>query len=86
MSTRTFLSCDICNPQGVRYTEQRRVLKRSNPGGRSTDGRAWYDGDVKKAIAYHGWKIIGLGKHACPRCFAAGRTAAEDSFPTLRIR
>lgn len=68
MSTRTFLFCDICNPQGVRYIEQRRGLRRGDTGKRITDGRAWYEGDIKGAIASHGWKVIGIGKHACPHC------------------
>lgn len=68
MSTRTFLFCDICNPQALRYVEQRRGSRRGDTGIRITDGRAWYEGDAKSAVASRGWRTIGIGKHACPRC------------------
>lgn len=85
MSTRTFLFCDVCNPQGVRTVEQRRKLRRGDTGKRITDGRAWYEGDAKRAVALHGWKVIGLDMHACPRCVAYGKTT-KYSFPTLQYR
>jgi hypothetical protein len=84
MSTRTFLFCDICNPDAVRYVEQRRNARRGDKGKRITDGRSWYEGDVKRAVALYGWKITGIDKHACPRCVASGRTT--DALPSLRFR
>lgn len=86
VTTRTTLFCDICNTQAIRYIEQRRNPLRRNKGQRVTDGRAWYDGDAKRAVALHGWKVIGPDKHACPRCVAAGIATNVLTFPTLRSR
>ena len=72
MSIRTFIFCDFCNPQGIRYVEQRRTIDRGDRDGRRiTDGRAWYEGghdDVKTAVTEHGWAVTTEGKHICPHC------------------
>ena len=73
MAVRTFVFCDICNPQGIRYVEQRRTPKGDRPHGRRvTDGRAWYEGSTTDA-ARAGWKISTDGAHhVCPRCHERG--------------
>ena len=69
MSERTFVFCDICNPQGTRYVEQRRGLARGpETGRRLTDGRAWFEGSIEEATATHGWAVASNGLHLCPEC------------------
>ena len=51
MTLKTFIFCDICNPAGTRYVEQRRGVHRGDGGGRRvTDGRAWFEGSLEQAI------------------------------------
>lgn len=73
MAVRTFVFCDVCNPQGIRYVEQRRTPKRDRPHGRRvTDGRAWHEGSAADA-ARSGWKVSTDGsRHICPRCHERG--------------
>lgn len=73
MAVRTFVFCDICNPQGIRYVEQRRAPKGDRPHGRRvTDGRAWFEGAAEQA-ELEGWKTSPDGnRHICPRCHARG--------------
>ncbi len=60
MTTRTFIFCDVCNTNGIRDIESRRgnaqdsVCRTQGGGRRLTDGRAWFEGSVKNAIA-NGW-------------------------------
>lgn len=73
MAIRTFIFCDICNPQGIRYVEQRRAPKGERAHGRRlTDGRAWYEGPMDEA-AREGWQANPEGdRHVCPRCRERG--------------
>ena len=69
MAIRTFVFCDICNPQGIRHVEQRRRRPRAdNSGQRITDGRAWFEGDVETALSSDGWTLTARGQHVCPTC------------------
>ncbi len=69
MSVRTFMFCDICNPQGIRCPEQRRTSNRDGTGGRRvTDGRSWFEGDADTAILEYGWQGTAGGLHVCPHC------------------
>lgn len=69
MAIRTFLFCDICNPQAIRHVEQRRRRPRADSSGqRITDGRAWFEGDLELALSDHGWSVSASGKHVCPKC------------------
>lgn len=64
---RVIIFCDICNPQGIRYIEQKRSTQRGDVEGRRiTDGRAWYEGSLEEAIEL-GW-LHESGQHICPRC------------------
>lgn len=64
---RVIIFCDICNPQGVRYIEQKRSTQRGDVGGRRvTDGRAWYEGSLSEAEDM-GWSVVDE-QHICPRC------------------
>ena len=68
MSIRTFIFCDICNPQGLRSIEFRRSPRTSDREGRRiSDGRAWFDGDMSHAIE-NGWSTDKEGQHICPSC------------------
>jgi len=68
MSIRTFIFCDICNPQGLRSIEFRRSPRTSDREGRRiSDGRAWFDGDMSHAIE-NGWRTDKKGQHICPSC------------------
>jgi hypothetical protein len=68
MAIRTFVFCDVCNPQGIRYVEQRRGGKRDGTHGRRvTDGRSWHEGSLSDA-AQSGWAIDRSSRHVCPRC------------------
>lgn len=69
MSIRTFIFCDICNPQGLRPIEFRRAPRKNDRGGRRvSDGRAWYEGSVYEAVESVGWVIGNEGEHICPEC------------------
>ncbi len=68
MSLRSFVFCDICNPEGYRCIEHRRPSQRDDYYGRRvSDGRAWYEGDDSAAIE-NGWVISDEGRHICPHC------------------
>lgn len=67
MAIRSFIFCDICNPQAIRYVEQRRGPRGDGTNGRRlTDGRSWFDG-TEAAAAAEGWTVAD-GHHVCPRC------------------
>jgi hypothetical protein len=43
-------------------------MKRSdNQGRRISDGRSWFEGDIKEAKEL-GWSELDDGRHVCPRC------------------
>ncbi|MFT4993383.1 MAG: hypothetical protein ACI965_000402 [Paraglaciecola sp.] len=64
---RTFIFCDRCNLQGLRYIEQNRSSQRGDEGGRRvTDGRSWYGGSVQEALEV-GW-MCDDDQHICPPC------------------
>jgi hypothetical protein len=67
MSIRTFIFCDICNPQGLRSIEFRRHPRRDRTGRRLSDGRSWVEGNISSAVE-NGWSINSEGKHICPVC------------------
>ena len=68
MSKRTFIFCDICNPNAIRVVEARRNGERGDRyGRRTTDGRAWFDGNIEDAYLA-GWIVKGDGRHVCPEC------------------
>ena len=70
MSIRTFIFCDICNPQGLRSIEFRRKSRKDERSGRRLcDGRTWFEGDLSIAIE-NGWSIDANGEHVCPICKA----------------
>lgn len=68
MTVRTFLFCDLCNTQGIRYVEQRRNSPRDTAGKRISDGRAWLEVDIDVAVAQYGWVVTETNKHLCPLC------------------
>ncbi|MCQ8106082.1 hypothetical protein NP590_18375 [Methylomonas sp. SURF-2] len=73
MSIRTFIFCDICNPQGLRAIEFRRAPRSDERTGRRiSDGRAWFDGEPQAAVEA-GWLFTREGLHICPVCQAARR-------------
>jgi hypothetical protein len=68
MSIRTFIFCDICNPQALRSIEFRRSPRiQQRNGRRISDGRAWFEGHPEKAKQY-GWLCTTDGRHICPDC------------------
>ncbi len=68
MSIRTFIFCDICNPQGIRTIEFRRSPREDDRNGRRlSDGRFWFDGSLSTAIE-NGWSVAATGQHICPSC------------------
>ncbi len=68
MPRRSFIFCDICNPQAVRYVEMRRSIGRdSRIGRRLSDGRNWFEGSDEEAVAA-GWVAAEDGKYVCPIC------------------
>ncbi len=71
MSIRTFIFCDICNPQGIRSIEFRRAPRKGERMGRRiSDGRIWFDGSLAEAID-KGWNGNAKGQHICPACSEA---------------
>jgi len=67
MTIRTFIFCDICNPQCVRSIEFRRAPRDGERSGRRiSDGRAWFEGSVNLAVS-QGW-LITENSHICPAC------------------
>lgn len=82
MSTRTFVFCDICNPEALRNVEQRRHPKRGDRDGRRiTDGRAWIESDVESAIQQHGWLLTTGGAHICPHCVEMAQQTRDAIDP-----
>jgi len=67
MSIRTFVFCDICNPQGLRSIEFRRRPRTERAGRRLSDSRSWHEGGISDAIE-NGWSINIEGQHICPAC------------------
>jgi len=68
MSIRTFIFCDICNPQGVRTIEFRRGPRKTDRNGRRLcDGRSWIEGNLADA-KNAGWISDSNGQHICPVC------------------
>ncbi|MGD0960702.1 MAG: hypothetical protein ABSB19_12930 [Methylomonas sp.] len=69
MSIRTFVFCDICNPQGIRTIEFRRSTRLDMRGGRRiSDGRAWLETALDQTMADAGWLRTVEGLHICPAC------------------
>lgn len=71
MSIRSFVFCDICNPQGIRTIEFRRAPRKEDirNGRRICDGRFWFEGNLSAAVQ-NGWITTEKGKHICPSCKA----------------
>jgi len=76
MSIRTFIFCDICNPQGLRSIEFRRRPRDARTGRRLSDGRSWIEGSMSAAVE-NGWSINLDGKHICPAC--KGHVQSSDN-------
>jgi len=70
MSIRTFIFCDMCNPQGLRSVEFRRRPRDERAGRRLSDGRSWIEGSSISVAAESGWSMNVDGKHICPVCKA----------------
>lgn len=69
MSIRTFIFCDICNPQALRTIEFRRAARKGvRLGRRISDGRSWYEGSLENAMDKGGWITTPNGLHLCPNC------------------
>jgi len=69
MSIRTFIFCDICNPQALRSIEFRRATRLDQrPGRRICDGRSWLEADLEDAVEKAGWQYTKDGRHICPSC------------------
>ncbi|WP_126454973.1 hypothetical protein [Sulfuriflexus mobilis] len=66
MAIRTFIFCDVCNPQG-----NRAIDNGSQYGRRYADGRAWFEGDPQEA-SENGWVCTSEGHNLCPRCHTKG--------------
>jgi len=82
MSARTFVFCDLCNPDALRNVEQRRGPERGDYDGRRfTDGRAWIESDVETAMQEHGWILTTGGAHICSRCVEQAQAAREAITP-----
>jgi len=88
MSRRSFIFCDICNPQAVREVEMRRASGRDGRGRRITDGRTWFDGTDQEAQE-SGWVAAEDGRHICPACFERMRSMRnvleERLFPSAGL-
>jgi hypothetical protein len=71
MTIRTFIFCDICNPQGLRSIEYRRTTRLDERSGRRiSDGRAWLETSLDQTLDKAGWLRTTDGLHICPRCQA----------------
>jgi len=69
MSIRTFIFCDICNPQALRAIEFRRATRKGvRAGRRISDGRAWFEGSLQEAVEKNGWQRTEEGLDVCPAC------------------
>jgi hypothetical protein len=87
MGLRTFLFCDVCNPQAIRLVEERRSHHRTDRSGRRhADGRSWFEGTPQEAMEQAGWNRIDDGRYICPDC--AGRDLLDfhpaTNFATRR--
>ena len=68
MSIRTFIFCDICNPQALRSIEFRRSPREEERNGRRiSDGRNWFEGMWPEAMK-SGWNSTPKNQHICPAC------------------
>ena len=68
MTIRSFVFCDICNPQALRSVEFRRSPRENERNGRRlSDGRAWFEGSISDALS-SGWTIDSSEQHICPAC------------------
>ena len=75
MSIRTFIFCDICNPQGIRTIEFRRSPREGDRNGRRIcDGRFWFEGSLSEAVL-SGWTYNANDQHICPSCDKKTSTA-----------
>lgn len=66
MGVRTFIYCDYCNPNAIRFVDRRPPERAFVGGRRNSDSRSFIDGDDADALAA-GWKVV-MGRHFCPRC------------------
>jgi hypothetical protein len=66
MGIRTFIYCDYCNPNAIRFVDRRPPERAFVGGRRNSDSRSFIDGNDADAIAA-GWKVV-TGRHFCPRC------------------
>jgi hypothetical protein len=61
--------------------EQRRTNKRdARDGRRVTDGRSWFDGDIREAVADYGWLVTRDGRQVCPYCRSILEQREQDSL------
>ena len=75
MSIRTFIFCDICNPQATRSIEYRRSTRQGvRTGRRISDGRAWIEASQEQALEKNGWQKTDDGRHICPACQVLAQT------------
>ena len=79
MAIRTFIFCDICNPQAIRIPEARRSFKRENEGRRIFDGRKWFEGAIEDAVGNFGWLVTDDDMHICPCCQLIVNTSREQA-------
>ncbi|MBF0470358.1 MAG: hypothetical protein HQL48_03185 [Gammaproteobacteria bacterium] len=69
MAIRSFLFCDICNPDAIRVPDYRRNEKRNSRSGRRfTDGRKWVEASREVAATEHGWFYDSNQRDICPAC------------------
>ncbi|WP_126454971.1 hypothetical protein [Sulfuriflexus mobilis] len=66
MSIRTFIFCDVCNPQAIRS-----IHNADHFGRRISDGRAWYEGPIHEASKL-GWVVTHEDHNVCPDCHQKG--------------
>jgi hypothetical protein len=80
MTTRTFVFCDVCNPEAIRAVEPQDVGLTQNRR-RITDERVWLEGALDSAVCDHGWYVTTDGAHICPHCRDGG--VAVKTYPTV---
>lgn len=69
MSNRTFIFCDICNPQVIRPIEFRRSRRNDKPTGRRLcDGKVWFKGNLAEAIDNAGGALMKMFSRFAPVC------------------
>ena len=73
---QTFVFCDLCNPQGFRFVENRRDsdARSVKTGRRITDGRAWAEPDLMQG---KNWVTTADDNHYCQKCV--------EQHPTLTV-